>query len=356
MTNRRLAEAIHDQALALGYEKCALIPLPLLSGFGSEVDRRLDLLPEDKAKGVDRAVFDRFEPFRRLNEVYPWAKSIIIAVNNYGVYQIPKNLIGKIGRSFCVDSRLDENCDEYKASVALEEFMIQNGLKVETERKYGLAPLRWAAYRAGLGRGRKNNFFYTQSGSWIHLEAWLGDQELSLTENVELKPCPKDCDLCRKACPTGALTEPYLTRPSSCLTFLNAARPINWVNHPQSKAAGEWIYGCDMCQAACPFNRDKWREEKEFPGLLELSQNLDLAQIVDLDYAWIREKLAKKFWYVPAERAFQWKMNALNALKNSWPRSEWLPYAKKALNDESPEVRNMAAWVLSLEEKQDDQL
>ncbi|MDR1870993.1 MAG: epoxyqueuosine reductase [Deltaproteobacteria bacterium] len=348
MSKNRLAEGIQSQALALGFEKLALIPLPRLNGFGSEVDRRLDALPEGQAKSVDKAVFERFAAFRRLSEVYPWAKTAIIAVMNYGVYRIPSNLIGKIGRVFCVDCRKDAQSQGYKASLALEEFMIANGLRVETERKYGLLPLRWAAYRAGLGRGRKNNFFYTQSGSWIHLEAWLGDQELELTENVELKPCPKDCDLCLKACPTGALAEPYLTRPSLCLTFLNATRPSDWVNHPLAKAAGEWIYGCDMCQGACPFNRNKWREDEEFPGLAELSQNLGLGQIVDLDYAWIRANLAPKFWYAPPENAFQWKVNALNALKNSWPPSEWRLYAQRALKDESPEVRRMAAWVLSL--------
>ncbi|MDR2422271.1 MAG: epoxyqueuosine reductase [Deltaproteobacteria bacterium] len=345
----RLAESIRDEALALGYEKCAMISLPSLDGFGDEVERRLEKIPDDGRKKIDKAVMDNFSSFRRLAEVYPWAKSVVICVMDYGVYEIPTNLKGRVARYFCVDSRRDPNSREYKASLAFESFLRANGLRAETERKYGLLPLRWAAHKAGMGRGRKNNFFYTQNGSWIHLEAWLVDRGLELTESSELKPCPKDCVLCQKACPTGALAGAYLTRPASCLTFLNALNPIDWVGHPQSGAAGEWIYGCDLCQTACPFNKGQWREDLEFPGLAELSQRLELGRIVELSYDFIRSALVPKFWYITADRDWQWKVNALNAMKNVWAPERGLAL-KMALADERVEVRKMAGWVASLVE------
>ncbi|MDR2141338.1 MAG: epoxyqueuosine reductase [Deltaproteobacteria bacterium] len=345
MNSTRLAESIRDQALALGYEKCAMIPLPKLAGYGSVEDDHLRRIPDDPRKDLDKAVLANFSAFRTLSETYPWAKSAVVTVMGYGVYQIPQNLKGKVARYFCVDSRRDPNSFEYQASAALESFLAANGLRVETERKFGLLPLRWAANKAGLGRGRRNNFFYTNKGSWAHLEAWLIDQDLELTETTDLKPCPSACHLCQKACPTGALAEAFLTRPGSCLTFINALRRVNWIEHPYSQAAGDWIYGCDLCQTSCPFNEGLWREEREYPGLEELSRDMDLGRILELDYDFIKEKLVPKFWYLTADRAWQWKLNVLNAMKNNWD-SGYAPYLRQASRDDVPEVRVMAQWVL----------
>jgi epoxyqueuosine reductase len=343
----RLAEEIRARALELGYDKCALLPLSRLSGFGDEVDSRLRRVPEDDYKGADRAVLEKFSFFRRLPEAYPFARSVAICVMNYGVYEIPAHLKERVGRSFCVDSRLDSNSREYRASVAFEEFLASLGIVAETERRYGLLPLRLAASLAGLGRGRKNNFFYAKSGSWIHLEAWLIDQDLELTETSDLPLCPPNCELCQKACPTGALAGDYLTRPAKCLTFINAVNPVNWVDHPYSEAAGGWIYGCDACQSACPFNKGKWREELEFPGLADIAENLHLPRLVEMSHESLKANFSDKFWYVSPDRVWQWKANALNAMKNSWS-PDFRPALKKALGDESPEVRRVAEWVKSL--------
>jgi epoxyqueuosine reductase len=347
-----LADSIHDAALAFGYESCAAIPLALLDGFGVEVDRRLDSTPDDGLKEVDRAVFNNFGAFRRLATVYPWARAAVVAVMSYGVYQIPAPFKDRVAKYFCVDSRRDPNSREYLASAALEEFMVAKGLKVETERKYGLLPLRWAAHKAGLGQGGRNNFFYTQKGSWVHLEAWLVDQKLERLTTSDLTPCPDGCRACQKNCPTGSLAEAYLTRPAKCLTFINALRPVDWVENPYSTAAGTWIFGCDQCQNVCPHNQGAWREEREFPGLNELAKDFSLERLVALDYDYIRANLAPKFWYITPDRAWQWKVNALNALKNDWAKNAWPkdkdPVLRRALADESLEVQRMANWILTL--------
>jgi epoxyqueuosine reductase len=348
MSTALLAEEIRGEALRLGFEKCAMVPIASLVGFGPEVERRLGKIPEDGFKEKDKAFLSRFSRFDRLAELFPWAKSAVITIGNYGVYKIPENLQNRVAKSFCVDSRLDPRSQEFQACVEFEAFLTSRGLRAETERKYGHLPMRWAANRAGLGRGRKNNFFYTESGSWVRIEAWLVDIELELRETTNLKPCPADCQICQKACPTGALADAYLTRPSLCIPFLNASRPTDWVGHPLSGKAGEWIYGCELCQNACPFNKGKWKEEREFPGLAELSRHMGLETIVGLPYDFIRENLVPKFWYIAGDRPWQWKANALNAMKNAWGPAEREPYARMALNDESPEVRRMAEWVLGL--------
>jgi epoxyqueuosine reductase len=343
-----LAEEIRNEALALGFEKCAMVPLPSLAGFAAELERRIGLIPQDDFTEKDMATLSNLSRFNRLPELFPWAKSAVICVVNYGVYRIPGNLPGRVAKMFCVDCRLDANSREWRASAALEGYMAAKGLRFETERKYGLVPLRWAAGQAGLGRVRKNNFFYTESGSWVSLEAWLVDRELELRGSHDLGPCPEGCRLCREACPTGALAGEFLTRPGLCVTSLNAIRPTDWVGHPFAGRAGEWVYGCDACQDACPLNQGKWRAEEEFPGLSEISGLMDPGMLVGLGYDSILENLVPKFWFVTADRPWQWKTNALNAMKNAWVAAEREPYVRMALNDESPEVRRMAEWVLGL--------
>ncbi|MDR1608259.1 MAG: epoxyqueuosine reductase [Deltaproteobacteria bacterium] len=347
MSLSRLAESIKDKALELGYEACGLTPVGELDDYGAELDERLARIPSDGLKKWDQMMFDYLSRFQRLKVDYPWAQSVLIVASSYGKYRIPPNLLGRVASGFCVDSRIDPQSPGHKTSLAFELFLLELGLKAVTERKYGLVPLRWAAKKAGLGLGRRNNFFYLSSGSYVRLEAWVLDKPLELLADSSLKPCPKDCQLCQKACPTLALTEPYLTRPGSCLTFINASSPVNWINHPFSAAAGAWIYGCEVCQNACPFNRGQWKEELEFPGLEELSLFLDLTTIVELDYSVIEQKLGPKFWYIAPDRDWQWKVNALNAMKNQW-EPEYRPFLRAAMNDARAQVRDMATWVESL--------
>ena len=87
-----------------------------------------------------------------------------------------------------------------------------------------MTALRWAALKAGLGIIRKNNFFYSDSGSWVYLEAWLIDQELTLKENTNLKNCPPNCNLCIKACRTNSLSEPYMMNRSTCISCLTTGK------------------------------------------------------------------------------------------------------------------------------------
>jgi len=63
------------------------------------------------------------------------------------------------------------------------------GLRIESERKFGNMGLRWAAMQAGLGVIRKNNFFYTESGSSVFIEAWFIDREMKRKELPHLPPC-----------------------------------------------------------------------------------------------------------------------------------------------------------------------
>lgn len=335
-----LAEQIKSTALEMGYEKCGIIKISDMSGYEEKLNERIERIPEV------RPYYKDFYGFAHLQDTYPWAKSIVICVRQYGKYHIPEHLKGLIAKYYLVDSRRDENSKDFQDSLKFETYMQELGLKTATERKFGITALRWAALKARLGIVRKNNFFYTESGSWVYLEAWLIDKELESIEISTLKECPEHCNLCIKSCPTSSLSQPYTMNRSSCISCLTTWEGWDLPHEKYNEQMGSWIFGCEVCQDVCPYNRNSWTEDEEFPLLSELSEKLSLEQIVEADYEFLGNIVQRKFWYIPQEKVWRYKTNALNAMLNAY-KPEYLPFIQRACNDKNENVQNMAKWVLS---------
>ena len=340
LRTQQAAREIRDRALSLNYDHCGIIPVDELAVYGQHLRARMEKFP------ADRGFLERFAGLATPRQQFPWARSIIVCAGFYGDYNLPAHLPGLIGRSFLADRRRQTDCRDYLNGRALEAYLEARGIRFAAHIDYGVIALRQAAQAAGLGLIRQNNFFYTEKGSWVWLEAWLIDQELEIRETNQLKPCPAKCDRCRAACPTSCLTEPYQMSPTHCAAYLSfgLGGDTNWTGQPLAASVGGWLFGCDACQEACPFNQGAWRGGLEFPGLAALADDLTPVKIVEADYGFLREKLSRKFWYVPPERARQFKLNALNVMNNSW-REEYRPTLAKALADPEALVRKMASWV-----------
>jgi epoxyqueuosine reductase len=245
-----------------------------------------------------------------------------------------------------VDSRRDANSQEFKDSVAFDGYLKERGLKTATYRDFGITALRWAAMKAGIGVVRKNNFFYTEKGSWVFLEAWLVDEELEHISQSTAKACPTSCSLCIKNCPTGSLSAPYTMNHLSCVSCLTTFQGWDWTTDKYQPQTSDWIFGCENCQDACPFNHMAWVEEEAFPGLDDLGERISLEKLVEMDYDFLRDTIQPKFWYIPKDKVWKWKTNALNAMLNNYlPR--YYPFIEEACNDQDEHVRRMAQWVIS---------
>jgi epoxyqueuosine reductase len=122
-----------------------------------------------------------------------------------------------------------------------------------------MLPLKLLATRSGLAEYGRNNISYVSGmGSFMRLTAVYSDmpceqdqwQEARMMEHCE------NCDLCRKACPTGAITpERFLLRAERCLTYHNEKKGTipfpDWIK----LAWHNCIVGCLICQRACPENK-----------------------------------------------------------------------------------------------------
>jgi len=109
------------------------------------------------------------------------------------------------------------------------------------------------AQRAGIGwQGKHTTLITHDVGSWIFLGEILTDLPLQ-PDPPHLDFCGS-CNRCMEACPTQAITEPYVLDATRCIAYLTIE---NKTPPPTELASqmGDWIFGCDICQEVCPWNK-----------------------------------------------------------------------------------------------------
>ena len=111
---------------------------------------------------------------------------------------------------------------------------------------------REAAVRSGVGFYGKNTMVLTRRhGSWVVLGTLVTTAELEPTPPLD--PGCGSCTRCIDACPTGALDEPGVLDATRCLSYwTQVPEPVP---EPYRAALGAQVYGCDICQDVCPWNR-----------------------------------------------------------------------------------------------------
>jgi epoxyqueuosine reductase len=151
------------------------------------------------------------------------------------------------------------------------------------------------------------------------------------------------CTRCIAACPTDAFPRPFVLDARRCISYLTIEHK-GWIDRDLRPLMGNWVFGCDICQDVCPFQRfapgasDKAllpiNVDRAAPPLLDLLA-LDDSQFKAL-YAGSPLERAKREWLV---------RNACIAAGN-WGSGMAVPSLKCLLDDASPLVRGHAAWAL----------
>lgn len=162
------------------------------------------------------------------------------------------------------------------------------------------------ACQAGLGWIGKNGCLLNRKmGSLFFLCELFVDFELSADE-----PITNRCGKCRKcidACPTGAIVEPGIVDANKCISYLTIEYKGE-IGKEESKAIGDWLFGCDVCQEVCPFNRNpiSCRVDEFYEDVL--GPVMDVDEVLSWDERAYKERTRRS----AGARASleQWKRNA----------------------------------------------
>ncbi len=332
----RLENQIRSKAVALGFSECGFTRLRPLA--------REDFLHTWLSQGNagDMHYLAR-QPERRLNPAlpFPQAKSVICLAYPYAPPAVPdldwrKELRGRIA---AYAAGLDYHD---RISVKLRELIaFLNNLRPEVwARPYvDTGPLleREWAYRSGLGWFGKNTMLLRKRvGSWFFLAEVLVNLELE-GEGLPQDHCGR-CTQCVDACPTQALENGYILRAPLCLSYLTIEQrgAIPFALRPK---LDNWIFGCDICQEVCPWNKKfATPEQSLFEHLFP-----SLPALMALDNDGFRKRFRKTALWRTRRRGLL--RNVAVALGNSGNPQAVAPL-HNALRDPEALIRSHAAWAL----------
>lgn len=200
---------------------------------------------------------------------------------------------------------------------------------------------REAAVRAGVAFYGKNTMAITpESGSWVVLGTLVSDVEIEPAPRLELD-CGS-CTSCVDACPTCALDEPGTLDATKCLSYsTQAPNPI-----PETHRAelGSNVYGCDICQEVCPWNKPVERRRAHTKLPLDATPAVRLRDWLEHDGDDLVEDLARLF--VPRKDPRWLRRNALVVAGNVGDE-DIAPLVARYVDSGDAMLRETATWALS---------
>lgn len=220
----------------------------------------------------------------------PEVQSVIcVALNYWTPHQRPE------GEEYAKISRYGWGRDYHKIMhKKLKAFAIwleEQGEGIQTRYYADTGPIQdkvWAQ-RAGIGWIAKNgNLITREHGSWVFLGEVLTNLKLT-TDTPHTEHCGT-CTRCLDACPTGAITKPFVVDANRCIAYHTIENRDEELPKSITPHLGGWVAGCDICQDVCPWNQRfaKATDVAEFqPYPWNVGPTLtELANISDEDWNW----------------------------------------------------------------------
>jgi len=197
---------------------------------------------------------------------------------------------------------------------------------------------REAAARSGVGFYGKNTLLITRRhGSWVVLGTLVSDRDVEESEALDAG-CGS-CTLCIEACPTHALDEPGTLDATRCLSYWTQAPAA--IPEDYRTELGAQVYGCDICQDVCPWNRGV---EKRRAGEPAGDGHVDLVAWLEADGREVIDAYDRL--YVPRNDPRWLRRNAAVALGNVGT-AEHAPALVRAAAGDDEIVAEHARWALA---------
>lgn len=341
MTDDRqpLADWLREQARDLGFHLFGVAPAVTPQGFhhlvqwiDSGYHAQMDYIP------------DRLAAYQHPSGVMQGVCSLVMLGFPYRTVEPPPDqpLHGRVARYAW--GAADYHDLIHARFKQLKRNLHQRAPQVTARGVVDSAPLleREFATLAGLGWSGKNSLILNKhQGSYFFLACLLLDIDLPADAPHASDHCGT-CTRCLDACPTDAFVAPGVLDSRRCISYLTIEHrdPIPAELRGQM---GDWLFGCDVCQDVCPWNRRGSQATDNALHPLPQSQPMDLLALFDLDEESFRQRFRKTPLWRTRRRGIL--RNAAIVLGNQQdPRA--VAALCKGLHDDEALVRGAAAWAL----------
>ena len=290
MNKTEQSQFIKTEAKRLGFLSCGISK----AGFLEEEAPRLEKWLKNNAHGEMRYMENHFDKRLDPTKLVEGSKSVVSLLLNYfpseiqntESYQLSKYAYGT-DYHFVIKDKLKELLQSIQDEIG----------DVHGRAFVDSAPVldkAWAA-KSGLGWiGKHSNLLTQQIGSFYFIAELIIDLELEY-DYATTDHCGT-CTACIDACPTEAITEPYVVDGSKCISYFTIELKENIPSEFKGQF-DDWMFGCDICQDVCPWNRfSKAHSEPLFnphPELLDMTKK-DWEEITQDTFSKVFKKSAVK--------------------------------------------------------------
>ncbi len=357
------SRTVKDQARALGFNLVGLTPArpaPHLRAYF----QWLDLQMHGEMGYLARA--DRTARRRDLNVILPGVRSLIIVGLDYHTLTLPDDVLsdptrGRIaayawGRDYhaVMLPRLEELArwlERESGGAVRHRAYVDTGAILERDH----------AQQAGLGFiGKNTMLIHPRRGSDFFLGELLTDLEFDAYDQPQRETMCGTCARCVAACPTDAFPQPYVLDARRCISYLTIEHP-GWIDRTLRPLMGNWVFGCDVCQSVCPWQRFAIQSQETafFPSGPDRAAP-KLTHLLALDEAGFdvlfrgtpihrlgRERLIRNACIAAGNSAARRLAPLRRGSASGSQSDEVAPALERLLNDPSPLVRGHAGWGLA---------
>jgi epoxyqueuosine reductase len=267
-------EWVQSRALSVGFHLAGVAAVPEHGSAHSEEDA------QRFASWVDAGYAGEMEYLKRVDSAgdyvrgdvmraFPWARSVVVCAVNYNT-DAPRSVDatepdrGWIARYAWSGARDGDGASDYHDVLMLQLRLLETELKerfgaeILTRCYVDTGPIveRGYAARSGVGWVGKNTCVLNQKhGSWLLLGVIITSLEIQEGAwQVAAADRCGSCTRCIDACPTDALIEPRVMDASKCIAYLTIEKKGS-IAETLRGGMGRQVFGCDICQDVCPWNR-----------------------------------------------------------------------------------------------------
>jgi epoxyqueuosine reductase len=339
MSLSSLTGLVKQQALSLGFDLVGFCPAVTPAGI-----HRLKEWIEAGYAGEMHYLPRRLEAYGHPCHVLDGARSIVMLGMHYRTAEPAPSPAGQGRVSRYAWGTVDYHDVIHDRLRRLRDFLVAQVPGATARGVVDTAPLleREFAQLAGLGWIGKNTMLINKrAGSWFFLAALLTDQELEYDPPHKADHCGT-CRACLDACPAQAFPEAYVLDATKCISYLSIE--LRGSIPPDLRApTGDWLFGCDICQEVCPWNRFAPASREPSFGPEPRGNPVALAELFYLSEHAFRARFGRTPLWRPKRRGIL--RNAALVLGNQ--RAVCAVEALgHGLQDDEPLVRGACAWAL----------